>query len=316
MTKIFKFIQKTCQFRLKSIKFWLKSQQPSFRLTTNTTFLGLAMTILLSGCSHLSGGILHPKGFIASQEKTLMLDSIALMLIVVIPVIIMSLAFAFRYRAKNNNNSTYKPNWSHSLFLESIWWGIPCIIIVVLGIMTWRSTHKLDPYRPLDMPGKPILVEAVALEWKWLFIYPKQKIATLNYLTLPKNRQVEFWITSDAPMSSFFIPQLASQIYAMAGMRTRLHLVANQEGVYQGLNSQYNGDGFSEMKFKVKVTSQVNFNKWVNSVKQSKLTLNIPEYQKIVKPTKANPAELYGSVVPKLFNRIMMQYRKPNMDLH
>jgi len=154
------------------------------------------------------------------------------------------------------------------------------------------------------------------LEWKWLFIYPQQDIATVNYMVLPKDRQVEFWITSDAPMSAFFIPQLGSQIYAMAGMRSRLHLVANHEGVYQGLNSQYNGDGFSEMHFKVKVTDDAGFNHWVSGVKKKPNHLTIPQYQELVKPSKANPAAYYSSVKPKLFERIMMQYMKPNMDLH
>lgn len=272
-------------------------------------------TLILSGCHH-NLGILNPKGLVAHQEQLLLLDSIALMLIVVIPVIIMSFAFSVRYRAKHDNTAKYRPNWSHNAWLEAIWWGIPLVIIVALGIMCWKSSHKLDPYRKLDVPGKPLLIEAVALRWKWLFIYPKQNIATINYIEIPKNRQVEFWITADAPMSAFFIPQLGSQIYAMAGMRTRLHLIADENGTYAGLNTQYNGAGFSDMHFKAKVTDKKDFKRWVNVVRKSNTTLSIEQYKKIVKPTIAAPVELFNSVHKKLFERIMMQYMMPNMRLH
>lgn len=289
------------------------------RITSNLLRAVLAGTLLLlAGCAHKqTGGVLNPKGLVAAEQYRLMMDCVALMLIVVIPVIIMSFAFAHRYSIKNKDPGKYRPNWSHNSVLESVWWGVPCVIIVILGIITWISSHKLDPYRKLDVPGKPpIQIQAVALRWKWLFIYPNQKIATINELDIPVNRQVQFLITSDAPMSAFFIPQLGSQIYAMAGMRTRLHLVANHKGVYEGLDSQYNGEGFSDMHFKVHVTTQKKYADWLKRVRKSKLKLDIPEYQKIVKPTIANPVVYYSHVKPKLFKRIMEQYTKPNMRLH
>ena len=278
------------------------------------SFLMLMLLGLVS-CSHYAGGLVNPKGPITEAEKTLFMDSIALMLIVVIPVIIMSFAFAYRYRAKNKR-AQYKPNWSHSTFLETIWWTIPCIIIVILGIFTWKQSHKLDPYRKLDMPGKPLLIQAVALRWKWLFIYPKQNIATVNYIDIPKDRQVQFWITSDAPMSAFFIPQLGSQIYAMAGMRTRLHIASHNTGLFTGLDTQYNGDGFSDMHFKVNVSSKADYLKWVKSVQEKNNKLSIAEYQQIVKPSIQKKPLFYSSVHKGLFNRIMDQYMMPNMRLH
>lgn len=275
-----------------------------------------SVLLLLAGCSdqHM-GGLINPRGPITIAEKQLFMDSVALMLIVVIPVIIMSFAFAYRYRAKNKR-AQYKPNWSHSTFLETIWWTVPCVIIVVLGIMTWKQTHKLDPFRKIDMPGKPLLIQAVSLRWKWLFIYPKQNIATVNYIEMPKDRQVQFWITADAPMSAFFIPQLGSQIFAMAGMRTRLHIASDHLGLFNGLNTQYNGDGFSDMHFKLKVVTKENFKKWVKGVQNQHLALDIPEYQKIVKPFVQKTPMYFSEVYKGLFMRIMDQYMKPNMRLH
>ena len=276
----------------------------------------VATGALLTSCGKVHGGVLQPAGLVAKQERTLLFDAVALMLIVVLPVIIMSIAFAVRYRS-SHKTSDYKPNWSHNAYLEAVWWGVPLVIIVILGILTWKKTHELDPYRKLDVPGKPLLIEAVAMQWKWLFIYPEQNIATVNYVQIPEKRQVEFYITADAPMSSFFIPQLGSQIYAMAGMRTRLHLVSSIPGVYRGMNSQYNGDGFSDMKFDARVSSVKDFNQWVKKVKSSGSPMNLTVYKKLSKPTIKAPVELYSSVAPSnLFKRIMMQYMMPNMDLH
>lgn len=297
-----------------NILYVLKNIRPLATLLWRLT--AVLCLVLISGCSNIKGGVLHPAGLVASQERKLLFDSVALMLIVVIPVIIMSFAFAWRYRAKHKT-SEYKPNWSHNNYLEAVWWGIPCVIIVFLGILTWRSTHSLDPYRKLDVPGKPLLVQAVALRWKWLFIYPEQNIATVNYLEIPKDRQVEFYITADAPMSSFFIPQLGSQIYGMAGMRTRLHIIAAKVGKFEGMNTQYNGAGFADMKFMVNVVTPGDFQSWVQKIKQTPTKLSIPVYQKIVQPTvNRAPPEYYSAVYPNLFKRIMMQYTAPNMRMH
>jgi cytochrome o ubiquinol oxidase subunit II len=274
-------------------------------------FIGLALSLplFITGCQQKLTGVLAPKGLITYEERKLLFDAVALMLIVVIPVIIMSFAFVFRYR-ETHKTSEYKPNWAHSVFLEAIWWGVPCVIIVILGIMTWKTTHQLDPYRKIDVPGKPMLIQGIALPWKWLFIYPEQNIATVNYLELPKDRQIEFWLTTDnTPMSSFFIPQLGSQIYNMAGMRTRLHLLANHTGVLQGLNTQYNGKGFSDMHFKVDVVEPAQMEKWIQHVKQSKTPLTLANYNKIRQPSEKAPIQYFSKVAPNLFNQVIQSYK-------
>lgn len=268
----------------------------------------MSVTVALSGCQSLELGILHPKGVIAFEERQLLFDAVALMLIVVIPVIIMSFAFVFRYRA-SHKTSEYKPNWAHNNFLEAIWWGIPCAIIVILGIMTWRTSHSLDPYKKIDVPGDPMIVQVVALPWKWLFIYPDHNIATVNYLEIPKGQQVEFWLTNDnVPMSSFFIPQLGSQIYTMAGMRTRLHLLGTVNGTYQGLNSQFNGDGFSDMHFSVKVVDPEEFNSWVTGIQSSPAKLDTDQLALLEEPSIADAPKYYSQPDPKLFSQIIDSY--------
>ncbi len=275
-------------------------------------FVGVLVAGLsLAGCHSLrGGGILHPEGTVSFEERQLFFDSLALMLIVVIPVFIMSFTFIVRYRA-GHKTSDYKPNWGHSVLLETIWWGVPCGIIIILGIMTWTLTHKLDPYRRIDTPGKPLLIQAVALPWKWLFIYPEQNFATVNYLELPKGRQIEFWLTNDnVPMSAFFIPELGSQIYTMAGMRTRLHLVALKDGNYWGLDTQYNGDGFSDMRFQVKVVEPDELQHWFEKAKQSKEHLTLQLYQKLIQPSAKDPVRYFSSVAPNLFPQIIMKYKQ------
>lgn len=263
----------------------------------------------LAGCSELSLGMLNPKGLIAYEERKLFFDTLALMLIVVLPVIIMSFAFAYHYQVSHRIRD-YKPNWSHSYFLEALWWGIPCVIIVVLAILTWKKTYELDPYHKIaGHDEKPLLVQAIALPWKWLFIYPEENIATVNYLVVPAGRQVEYWITADnVPMSAFFVPQLGSQIYAMTGMRTRLHLVSNQPGVYEGLNTQYNGDGFSDMHFPVYVVDTAGMQKWVDGVKQSTKQLNDASYSKLLNPSEGNRPQFFAGVPQDLFNNVIMTY--------
>ena len=275
-------------------------------------FVGVLVAGLsLVGCHSLSGGgILHPEGAISFEERRLFFDSLALMLIIVIPVFIMSFTFIFRYWV-GHKTLDYKPNWGHSVLLETIWWGVPCGIIIILGITTWSLTHKLDPYRKIDVPGKPLLIQAVALPWKWFFIYPEQNIATVNYLELPKGQQIEFWFTNDSvPMSAFFIPELGSQIYTMAGMRTRLHLLALKDGNYWGLDTQYNGDGFSDMRFKVKVVEPDELQHWFEKVKQCKEQLTLKLYQNLIQPSMKDPVRYFSSVVPNLFPQIIMKYKQ------
>lgn len=271
----------------------------------------------LAGCEKHLIGMLNPKGLIAEEERKLFFDTLALMLIVVLPVIVMSFTFVYHYRASHRIRE-YKPNWSHSYLLETLWWGIPCVIIIVLAIVTYKKTYELDPYSRIKGFSKPpLLVQAIALPWKWLFIYPELGIATVNYLVLPVDQQVEFWTTADnVPMSAIFIPQLGSQIYTMAGMRTRLHLVANNVGEYEGMNTQYNGGGFSDMHFPVHVVTEENMQQWIAKTKQSPEHLTEAAYRDLLKPAINAPEQSFSGVAANMFDSVIMVYMDTNGTVH
>ena len=257
--------------------------------------------------------ILDPKGVIAASEKHLLILASLLMLIVVIPVIVLTFVFAWKYRA-SNTNAKYSPDWDESISLEVVWWAIPCVIIAILGYLTWTSTHKLDPYKPLASKTKPIIIQAIALEWKWLFIYPKQHIATVNYLQIPTHVPIRFLITSDAPMNSLEIPQLAGQIYAMTGMKTKLNLRADEPGRFTGLSTNFSGDGFSTMHFVVRATSEKQFNQWVKKSTRSPTTLTMAEYNKLIKPTSNSPVQYFSAPGNHIFDNAIMKYMGPDMS--
>lgn len=259
---------------------------------------------LLSGCNL---ELMSPMGDIGMQEKSLILIATGLMLLVVVPVIAMTLIFAWRYRA-SNTKATYAPKWSHSTAIEAVVWIIPCIIIAILATITWRTTHSLDPYKPLDSQTKPITVQAVSMDWKWVFIYPQYGVASVNQLAIPTNVPVHFEITSDSVMNAFFIPQLGSQIYAMAGMKTQLNLIANQPGTYAGLSSNYSGAGFSDMHFTAIATSQQGFQDWINKAKASPTSLDDQTYRALAQPSEKVPVTYYANVKPGLFDSIIGQY--------
>ncbi|QDI02674.1 ubiquinol oxidase subunit II [Xanthomonas cerealis pv. cerealis] len=269
--------------------------------------LSLLPALLLAGCD---AAILNPKGQIGHDEKTLLITSVVLMLLVVIPVIVMTLAFAWRYRA-SNTTARYEPNWSHSTAIEVVVWSIPCMIILVLAVLTWRSSHALDPYKPLDSKVKPITIEAVALDWKWMFIYPEQGIATVNEIAFPVDTPLNFRITSDTVMNSFFIPHLGTQIYAMAGMETKLHLIANEPGDYFGLSANYSGHGFSKMGFTAHATNRAGFEAWVAKVKAAPKALDQAEFQILAanRNDKAPyPVTYYASVQDGMFKSLIHKY--------
>jgi cytochrome o ubiquinol oxidase subunit 2 len=224
------------------------------------------LALLLSGCKLV---IMNPSGDVAVQQRDLIVASTVLMLLIIVPVMLLTVFFAWRYR-QSNTKATYDPDWHHSTRLEVVIWAAPLAIIIVLGAMTWVSTHLLDPYRPLDrIDGdrpvaegtRPLLVEVVALDWKWLFIYPEQGIATVNELAAPVDRPITFHITASSVMNSLSIPALAGQVYAMPGMQTKLHAVINHAGVYDGLSANYSGAGFSDMRFKFYGLDQAGFDR-------------------------------------------------------
>lgn len=271
-------------------------------------FVGL----LLSGCDM---ALMNPKGQIGMEQKSLILTATFLMLIVVIPVIFMTFYFAWKYR-ETNKNAKYTPNWAHSNKIEMVVWGIPCIIIIILGTLTWKSTQALDPRQPIQSEAKAITVEAIAMNWKWLFIYPDLGIATVNEISFPENVPVKFKVTSDDVMNSFFIPRLGSQIYAMAGMQNIVHLIANEKGVYPGMSANYSGAGFSGMKFNAIVTSQEDFDRWVEKVKQSPEQLQWEDYKQLAKPSENNKVEYFSTVKPGLYLEIINQYMGMDMSNH
>lgn len=195
------------------------------------------MALLAGACDLRRAAVLDPKGPVALAERDLLFDAFSVMMIVIVPVIILTLWFAWRYRA-SNTNAQYAPAWANSAKIDAVVWLIPAAIVIALGVLLWRSTYKLDPYRPLEAAGAPLEVQVVAQDWKWLFIYPEQGIAVVNQLAFPAGRPVSLRITSDTVMNSFYVPQLAGQIYAMAGMQTRLQLLADQPGKFVGRNSQ------------------------------------------------------------------------------
>ncbi len=284
------------------------SDKPVSKLKHLLTFSIVSITaLLLAGCSN-KVVVLAPKGQVAAQEMHLLIFAVLLMLIVVIPVIILTLVIARRYRA-SNKHAKYSPDFSHSVSLELVWWTVPIIIIAILATVTWKTTHQLDPYKPLDIKGKPVTIQAIALRWKWLFIYPQQNIATVNYVVFPAHRQIRFEITSDAPMNSFQIQQLAGQIYAMNGMRTKIHIVANHQGTYRGRSVSFSGAGFANMRFTAKATSQAQFEQWVDQAKRSPKHLDMNTYEQLVKPTQNYmPPTFYSSVAPDLFNKVIMKF--------
>lgn len=272
--------------------------------------VGLASFLVVFISSH-NMGVFNPKGIMALAERNLIVTATLMMLVVVVPVFILLAVFAWRYRA-SNTKAKYTPDWQSNTTLEIIWWTIPTIIIIALGTITWRSSHTLDPFKPLESNIPPITIEVVALDWKWLFIYPEQNIASVNFVQFPKDTPVNFKITADAPMNSFWIPQLAGQIYAMAGMDTKLHVMATEVGEYRGLSSNYSGAGFSGMKFVAKASSREEFDQWVGQVRQSPNTLNFNEYDRLREKSRNNPVSYYSSVEDSLYGKIIMKYMVPS----
>ncbi|WP_339044821.1 ubiquinol oxidase subunit II [Candidatus Zinderia endosymbiont of Aphrophora alni] len=254
--------------------------------------------------------VLNPNGDIAIQQSKLFLISISLLSIIMIPVIILSLFFAWKYRY--NSNSEYKPNWNKSIKLELIIWGVPLIMILILGTLSWKNTHKLDPYKKLSRIDKNhfisnhikyLKINVIALDWKWLFIYPKQKIASVNKLVIPINKPIEFKITSLSNMNSFFIPTLAGQIYAMPNMQTKLHAVINKISNSEGFSSNYSGEGFSDMRFKFKGVNKEKFKNWINNIKKNNKNsnLNLNSYKKLIKKSIKEPIHYYSKIDKNIF---------------
>jgi cytochrome o ubiquinol oxidase subunit 2 len=258
--------------------------------------------------------ILDPAGPIAAQEKDVILITVALCAIVVIPVYVLLFVFAWRYRVDNTDTRhTHMREWDHTRQAEVITWLIPSAIIVLLSILAWQSSHALDPYKPL--PGNALEVEVVALDWKWLFIYPQQGIATVNMLEIPENVPVHFDLTADAPMNSFWIPQLGGQIMVMPGMSTQLSLEADRVGTFNGFSGNISGNGFAGMAFSAHAVSQSDFNEWVHSVQASSTPLDQQSYATLSAPSEYNPVAYYSPVASGLYDGVMMSFMLPANEM-
>jgi cytochrome o ubiquinol oxidase subunit 2 len=265
---------------------------------------------LLGGCNTV---LMNPSGDVAAQQGHLIVVSTLLMLLIIVPVIILTFVFAWRYR-QSNTAAVYEPDWDHSIQLELVIWAAPLLIIIALGALTWISTHTLDPYRPVQRadakhplaPGvKPLTIDVVALDWKWLFIYPEQGIATVNELAAPVDVPIEFRITAESVMNSFFIPALAGQIYAMPGMETQLHAVINRAGDFQGFSANYSGAGFSGMHFVFRGMRGTDFDAWVAQARSAGAALDRDGYRELQKPSMREPVHRYATVTPGLYEAIV-----------
>lgn len=256
--------------------------------------------------------VLFPKGLVATQQRNLLLFIQVVMLLVVIPVYFLTFYFAWKYRA-DNVKAVYDPHEDENKLSEVLWWGIPIVLVVIISIVTWIKTVELDPYKPLVSEKKPLKIQVVALQWKWLFIYPEEKIATVNFFYFPEKTPLHFEITADAPMNSFWIPQLGGQIYAMPKMRTELHLIANEKGDFRGSSANISGAGFADMHFIATATSEEDFNKWIKEAKNSSLILTMKEYQKLALPNTDLPTT-YRLEEENLFDAIIMKYMVPNRE--
>ena len=254
--------------------------------------------------------VLEPRGPIAHQERQLIFITLLMSTIVVVPVFGLLFTFAWKYR-ESNTKARYSPELDGSRLAETIWWAVPSTLILVLGVIIWSSSYQLDPWKSLQSANKPVTIQVVALDWKWLFIYPEQNIATVNFVQFPGQTPVNFLVTADAPMNSFWIPQLGGQIYAMPGMQTQLHLLASTDGNFYGSSSNISGSGFAGMHFVAKASSNADFQKWVSSVRHSSSHLSLSQYGQLARPSQNNPTTYYASAETGLFDNIIGKYIGP-----
>ena len=265
------------------------------------------LAVALIGAATLGGcneGVLDPRGPIASAERQILFNSLGIMLAIVIPTILATLGVAYWFRA-SNPRARYLPEFNYSGRLEVLVWSIPIMTVLLVGGVAWVGAHDLDPRKPITSTVKPVTVQVVSLDWKWLFIYPEQGIASVNQLTIPVGTPVSFELTSSGVMNSFFVPQLGSQIYTMAGMATRVQLQADHTGKYPGLSAQFSGDGFADMRFTVDAVPAENFVQWVDATRSAGPVLDAQAYVDLAKPSQAVAPFTYRAVAPNLFTGIL-----------
>jgi len=271
--------------------------------------LALALIgVALGGCSE---GVLNPKGPVAAAERTILFNSLGIMLAIVIPTILATLAVAFWFRA-SNRRAAYLPDFEYSGRLELLVWSIPAMTVLLVGGVAWVGAHDLDPRKAISSTATPVTVQVVSLDWKWLFIYPEQGIASVNHLMVPVGTPISFELSSSTVMNSFFVPQLGSQIYTMSGMVTRLQLQADHPGSYRGLSAQFSGDGFADMRFTLDAVSNDRFAEWVSQARDAGPVLDARSFADLAKPSKAVAPFTYSSVDPALFARVVSVGSQPD----
>jgi cytochrome o ubiquinol oxidase subunit 2 len=263
--------------------------------------------MLVTSCRE---GVLDPHGPVGAAERLILFNSTAIMLVVVLPVIVLTLAFAWWYRA-SNARAAYRPDWSYSGYIELVTWSIPAMVVILLAAVAWIGSHELDPALRLQSDVRPIRVQVVSLDWKWLFIYPDQQVASVNQLEIPTGVPLEFLLTSATVMNSFFVPQLGSQIYTMPGMTTRLNLLADRPGEYPGLSANFSGNGFSDMRFLVHAVPASEFASWLEHTRETGAVLNAEAYAQLAEPGINTNLQTYGGVDPQLFERIVQPAAQP-----
>lgn len=280
--------------------------------TILTLLIALVSVVVLSAIVFLftnDVALLNPKGIVAQKQFELLSYAVLLSLFVLIPVLSLTFIFAWKFREKNTDEEV--PEITQNNRLELVWWLIPITVISLLALVTWQRTQELDPYKPIDSTQKPMTIQVVALRWKWLFIYPEQNIASINFVQFPARIPINFQLTSDeAPMNSFWIPQLGGQIYAMTGMKTQLNLMADESGEFAGSAAEISGSGFAGMRFVAKASSESDFDTWVESVRKSPQSLTASEYTKLVKPSENNVIAFYSSHENQ-FDTILEKYMLP-----
>lgn len=250
--------------------------------------------------------VLSPQGEIANKQRDLLIFTAVLSLFVVIPVFVLLFVIAWRYR-EGNTKAKYRPDWDGNALAETIWWGLPGVIIVILSVVIWNSSHELDPYRKLQASAQPVNVQVVALQWRWLFIYPDEKIATINHLRFPERTPVNFSITADAPMNSFWIPKLGGMVYAMNGMSTKLHLSADTTGEYKGSSANLSGEGFAGMTFQARSVSELDYKNWVRQSKTESV-LDWQKYEQLAKPSQDTKEHVFRLGDDAIYDKIIGKY--------
>ena len=256
--------------------------------------------------------VLNPAGWVGMQERNLFFLAIGIMMCLALPVLGALFFIAWHYRAENHK-AHYNPETKNPLILKFLWWIIPASLVIIFGFIIWHAAHTLDPYKQIISNNKPIIIQVVALRWKWLFIYPREKIATVNYLAIPVNTPINFQLTAgDAPMNSFWIPKLGGQIYAMSAMETKMSLIANQVGDFPGQAAEINGEGYADMRFDTHVTSQTDYKDWVAKMKESSKPLDKVTFEQISKPALDTSFHYYTLPDANFYNELMMSYMQPS----